>query len=799
MAALGQAVRVDAAFTSDITIDGNPGDWVNLPSGVITMDTKGRGAGYGTMAVDIQYAWDYTNLYVLVKENASYAVALITAEAFNATNFQDHPWSVDSIGFWIDLDNNAGTTNSSEQVVVENNADFQPWFGFSSASRTDLVYARQNDSGTMNLGGVANAQVATAGTFAQHNRTIEIALKWADIATSVDPNRQPGGELIAAIAPGFVFGSEPLLVCNNWDGQAFIGPNQWSPGSGVDVNSRDIRLISTAKVIDAPYASSITVDGDSSDWASLASGVVSMNTQGRGTNGTLAVDIKYAWDYTNLYVLVKENASQFSATKAQEAASAADYQDHPWSVDSIGFWIDLDNNASTLNSSGHVVVENNADFQPWFGFSSAGRTDLIYARQNDSGTLNLGGVANAQVATAGTFAQHNRTIEIAVKWADIAASVDSTRQPGGDLVSAIAPGFVFGSEPLLVCINWDGQAFIGPNQWSPGSGLDLYSRDIRLVSGAKLVGAAYASKIRVDGDASDWASLPSGVVSMNTQGRGTNGTLAVDIKYAWDYTNLFVLVKENASQFSATKAQEAAGAAEYQDHPWSVDSIGFWIDLDNNAGTMNSSGQVVVENNADFQPWFGFSSAGRTDLIYARQNDSGTLNLGGVANAQVATEGTFAQHNRTIEIALKWADIAASVDPTRQPGGALVPAIAPGFVFGSEPLLVCINWDGQAFIGPNQWSPGSGTDSYSRDIKLLDSAATTLSVTLTAATGTAQKQLVLSWPGTAAGYVLEVSPQLNLGSWVQTGSPFLDVDGLNKVVFPGVSQNTAFYRLRKNL
>ena len=86
------------------------------------------------------------------------------------------------------------------------------------------------------------------------------------------------------------------------------------------------------------------------------------------------------------------------------------------------------------------------------------------------------------------------------------------------------------------------------------------------------------------------------------------------------------------------------------------------------------------------------------------------MNLGGVANAQVATAGTSAQHNRTIEIAMKWADIAASVDPTRQPGGALIPAIAPVYVFGSEPLLVCYNWDGQAFIGPDQWSPGSGTD-----------------------------------------------------------------------------------------
>ena len=75
--ALAQALVVNAAYTTGITIDGDPSDWTNLPSGVITMDTKGRGAGYGTLAVDIQYAWDYTNLYILVKENTNYAVALL--------------------------------------------------------------------------------------------------------------------------------------------------------------------------------------------------------------------------------------------------------------------------------------------------------------------------------------------------------------------------------------------------------------------------------------------------------------------------------------------------------------------------------------------------------------------------------------------------------------------------------------------------------------------------------------------------------------------------------------------------
>lgn len=150
-----------------------------------------------------------------------------------------------------------------------------------------------------------------------------------------------------------------------------------------------------------------------------------------------------------------------------------------------------------------------------------------------------------------------------------------------------------------------------------------------------------------------------------------------------------------------------------------MDSIAFWIDLDNNAGTLKDA-LLVVENNADFQPWFGFSSSGRADLLYGRANDSGTMNLDGLAHAKVATGGTFAEHGRRIEVALLWADMAAAVDPARQPGGDIAQAIVAGFTFGSEPLLVYRDYNAQAFIGPDQWNPPGGADSDSRDIWLAN-------------------------------------------------------------------------------
>ncbi|HOW68112.1 MAG TPA: hypothetical protein P5186_19575 [Candidatus Paceibacterota bacterium] len=550
---------------------------------------------------------------------------------------------------------------------------------------------------------------------------------------------------------------------------------------------------SKARILDAAYSTEIKIDGEVSDWENLSSQSLTMDTQGRGTNGMLAVDIQYAWNSTNLYILVKENPSYTVAKAPQEAPDADTYQNAPWAVDTIAFWMDLDNNAGVVQD-GMPVVENNADFQPWFGFSSAGRRDLIYGRVNDSGSMNLDGFTNAKVATGGTFAEHNRRIEIAIAWRDVAAAVDPSRQPGGDVSMAVTPGFVFGSEPLLIYNDYNAQAFLGPDQWNPPSGVDTNSVDVRLISGAKVVDAAFSSEINVDGETSDWSNLSSGVITMDTQGRGANGTLAVDIQYAWNKTNLYILVKENAATTVARVQQEAADQAAYQAGPWAVDSVAFWIDLDNDAGTLKD-GVLVVENNADFQPWFGFSSSGRTDLIYGRLNNSGTMNLDGLVHAKVATGGTFQKHDRRIEIAISWADMPAAVDPAQQPGGDIAQAIVTGFTFGSEPLLVYKDFNAQAFIGPDQWNPPSGADSDSRDIRLVDAAVPVTPPSLTI--DAAGDSVVVRWPVSATGFVLETTGKLeSTASWSQFAGEILVENEMNKAIVVS-SGSAAFYRLRK--
>jgi hypothetical protein len=168
------------------------------------------------------------------------------------------------------------------------------------------------------------------------------------------------------------------------------------------------------------------------------------------------------------------------------------------------------------------------------------------------------------------------------------------------------------------------------------------------------------------------------------------------------------------------------------------------------------------------------------------------MNLDGLKNAKVAAGGSFTQHNRTLEVAMAWADIAAAADPSRQPAGDVVKAIAPGFTFGCEPLLIYKDYNAQAFIGPDPWNPPSGVNSDSRDIRLVEQTVVpSLSISRNGV------QVDIRWPTAASGYILETAAQLGTSAAWSAVAPAPTIDGsMNKVTLaPGGI--AAFYRLRK--
>ncbi len=317
---------------------------------------------------------------------------------------------------------------------------------------------------------------------------------------------------------------------------------------------------------------------------------------------------------------------------------------------------------------------------------------------------------------------------------------------------------------------------------------------------AQVLNAPYAPGLPVDANPAHWAGLGASSVYMDTRGF-TNGTprppgdLGVTMQYAWDYTNLYILVREDTNFVTAGSQQESLTETNYQATPYSFDSIAFWMDLNNTAGT-TINGTLVVKGAGDFQPWFGFSSLGLTNLFYARANNNANMDLAGLANARIATSGNFNNHNRVIEVAIAWADVAADVATNQQPGGKLLAAVGPGYKFGSEPLLVYNNYNSQCFMGGtnnpgNPWNPPSGVDTNSVDVQLV--LVPTLQATL------AGGQMVIRWPVAATGS-LYTSPLLGAGAtWTKVTSPapVVDPNDSSKMKWTGpVTGTKAFYRLQ---
>jgi hypothetical protein len=318
---------------------------------------------------------------------------------------------------------------------------------------------------------------------------------------------------------------------------------------------------------------------------------------------------------------------------------------------------------------------------------------------------------------------------------------------------------------------------------------------------AKVLDAPYAPGLPVDGNPAHWSGLGATPVYMDTSELNAYrpGNLGLTIQYAWDYTNFYVLVREDTNLVTTASKQEAPDEPTYQANPWSFDTIALWIDLENTAGTTDN-GALVVKGNADFQPWFGFSSQGLTDLFYGRANESGNLDLSGLAHARIATSGNFSDHNRVIEAAISWADVAADVATSLQPGGNLVAAVKPGYKFGSEPLEIYNDYNSQCFLGGtnnpvNPWNPPSGVDSNSVDVLLMPPVSPVLSVQLESG------QVVVRWPVSASSFNLYTSPRLGSGAaWTRVTSPapVVDPNDPNKMqwVTPVAGGTRAFYRLQ---
>jgi 3',5'-cyclic AMP phosphodiesterase CpdA len=221
-----------------------------------------------------------------------------------------------------------------------------------------------------------------------------------------------------------------------------------------------------------------------------------------------------------------------------------------------------------------------------------------------------------------------------------------------------------------------------------------------------VVSRAPRASIHVDGDAADWDGLESDSVDVSLG----PGHLGCRIQYAWDERYLFVLIREIGGDMTDG---EATDAAMFMDVVWKHEGISLFMDFDNSAPHGDSR--------PDADLWFGFSSTGRHDLHCLRTHrtppEQCSQNL--LSQSIVATSGRLGSNSRVIEAALSWADLEASVDNDRLPGGFL-PTVRPGLRIGIEPLLLDDGHVLQTFIGGSRTRSPNGRDENSRDILLVD-------------------------------------------------------------------------------
>jgi hypothetical protein len=207
--------------------------------------------------------------------------------------------------------------------------------------------------------------------------------------------------------------------------------------------------------------------------------------------------------------------------------------------------------------------------------------------------------------------------------------------------------------------------------------------------------AADRATVVVDGDATDWKRLKSQPIKLDTGGRGK---LEAEVRFAWDNSYLYVLAGQVAK---GEKVQEATAADAYAAAPWEFDGV--WLHIDIANGRVATVGDFVVG--------LAFSSAQASGL------HSAPVERAAIASA---TSGSAESGNRVIEARVPWSAVLKFASNDRPELAKRLGAIAPGFRFGCEPMLVEFNHTRQSFVGGAQHAKPIGRDANSRDIILRD-------------------------------------------------------------------------------
>jgi len=274
------------------------------------------------------------------------------------------------------------------------------------------------------------------------------------------------------------------LYCSTWDGQGA------TPLYIDDLRISDDTTIVYppffGTVMDADYAT-ITVDANPADWAALNSdpNIMSLPALCAGLAGDLILKWQLAWDKDYLYILYEEQVGDTLASEADCVNGCVMLMN-----DGVGGDVYYDAMTLFMDFEGNgIVISAGIDLWLNIGLSSdAPLENLLMIWMNGGWSPDIPGArTNALAAYAGALG--SRIVEVAMKWQDIHDNLaPSWRHPGGSLINAIKPGYVFGCDPRIddLELQWvdgpgEGGSWKNSSLWGNPTGFDAFSTDVQLI------------------------------------------------------------------------------------------------------------------------------------------------------------------------------------------------------------------------------------------------------------------------------------------------------------------------------
>ena len=377
-----------------ITVDGNLTEWANITA-ISMADNSGRAAGLDNTA-KVKLAWDDTYLY------AAYDVTDTELLAAQAQTSHDHAdlYRDDAAELYIDPQ---GDGSAALKMTPTD-------YHFLATVRDALGESKGTAAGGQDFTGYNPAgYLAKAVTTGTLNATgtdvgykIEIRIAWAELVVTPSAGKFMRMDLAVDDRDGAAATSEEF----DWAGLtgAYNNPSGW----------KDVQLINPPPPVsayDLVKVPGMTVDGNLSDWAGIAS--ISMaDNSGRAAGLDNTAKVKLAWDNTYLYAAYDVTDTDLRSPVQLTRDQGTLYQD-----DGIELYIDPQGDgsgASSMTATDYQLLANVRDTVGDSKGNGTGGKDASFnaasllAKAVMSGTLNVTGTDSGYA------------LELRVAWTDLA-------------------------------------------------------------------------------------------------------------------------------------------------------------------------------------------------------------------------------------------------------------------------------------------------------------------------------------------------------------------------------------------